>query len=124
MDAAPTHRGYLERTTEREAAIVDTHSWRLVRTFRGATGVQAAFGLWFAGLRGASLVAFRKNGTVLYRKRQANLWWTVIAGRLIAGNPDGSWLAELDPHTGHLLRVLGRSAVWPLEVRVWRPPGR
>jgi hypothetical protein len=123
-DAAPARHGYLERTTAREAAIVDTRSWRLVRTFRGATSVRAASGLWLGrgAQRGPSLIAFRTDGTVLYRKRRANLWWTIIAGRLIAGNPDGSWLAHLDPHTGRPVQVLGRSAVWPLDVLAWRPP--
>jgi len=131
-DAAPTRHEYLERTTAREAAIVDTHSWRIIRTFRGATSVRAASGLWLGGgaqviyqhQRGPSLIAFRTDGTVLYRKRQANLWWTTIAGRLVAGNPDGSWLAYLDPHTGRTVRLLGRSAIWPLDVLVWRPPRR
>jgi hypothetical protein len=125
FDAAPSRRGYLERTTDREAAIVDANNWQVVRRFRGATGVRATSGLWFggAGQRGPSLIAFRKDGSVLYRKQQPNLWWTIVAGKLIAGNPDGSWLAYLDPHTGRPVRVLGRGAIWPLEVFVWRPPG-
>jgi hypothetical protein len=125
-DAEPMPHGYLERTIPIEAAVVDTKSWRLSRPFHGATSVQAAFGLWFGRgtEKGPSLIAFRNNGTVLYRKTQANLWWRIVAGKLLAGNPDGSWLAELDPQTGRPVRVLGRSALWPPDVMAWRPPRR
>jgi len=129
-DDIPVRSGaYLERTTERQATIVDTDTWRVVRRFAGATSVRAAFGLWFGGgaqlidkrQRGSSLIVFRPDGTVLYRKRQANLWWTIVAGKLIAGNPDGSWLAELDPRTGKVRRILGRLPVWPFDALTWRP---
>jgi hypothetical protein len=127
VDAAPVGRRYLEREVTYEAAIVDTRTWEAVVRFRGASSVEPAFGLWLGtGSRsveqrpvGFPLIAFRPDGSVLWRRRAPG-WWRVAGNRLIAGNPDGSWLALLDPRTGALRRVLGRSPTWPLEPFSWR----
>jgi hypothetical protein len=102
---------------------VDTRTWRVEHVFHGLASVRRLGGLLVGSgaqtvektVRGPTLVGLRRSGGVLYRL-EGELWWEVAAGRLIAGNPDGSWVAELDPATGRIVRKLGRASIWPLDV--------
>jgi hypothetical protein len=121
----------LARWVTHPATIVDTRTWKVQHVFRSigtlslADGILLGSGARWVGKRqvGPSLVAFRPDGTLLYRKRQPNLWWHVVGGRLVVGKEDSSRLTELDLRTGRRIRELGRSVGWPFDgVLSWTPP--
>jgi hypothetical protein len=118
------------RWVTRAATIVDTHRWRVTRVFRNIARLESAHGLLFAsggsvGRRriGPALAVFRPDGTLVYRKDEPNLVWSLVAGRLVAGRPDGSRLAELNPMTGEAIRALHPESLWCCDVFAWTPPG-
>lgn len=128
-DEYPARGGKARRVT-RAASIVDARQWRVTHVFRGVARLQPAHGLLFgsgesraARTIGPPLAVFRPDGALVYRKDHPNLWWEIVAGRLIAGRPDGSALTELDPHTGETIRPLhDRATVWCCDVFAWTPP--
>lgn len=111
--------------------VVDTRTWRVVRKM-ALTGCDAAFGLYLCseavggfppdskGSRGSTLVVFDRRWRPLYRKRSTTLWRDEVAGRLLAGEADGSRMSVLDPRTGRVLRRLGAMRVWPPDLLDWR----
>jgi hypothetical protein len=124
------------RLLERRLQIVDTRSWRRLRTIpassceptRGLKLCRAStsgFGPDGKGARGASLVAYDTQWQRLYAKRSPQLWWQMSAGRLLAGAADGSRIAELDPATGRLLHKIKPAPltndIWPLDLIRWTP---
>jgi hypothetical protein len=132
-------RGYGagHRFLARPLRIVDTRSWLPVRTVP-VTSCEATHGVTLChavtsgfapdgkGARGASLVAYDMHWHRLYEKRPSQLWWSVTAGRLLAGAADGSRMAELDPATGHLLHKIKPAPLandmWPFDLIRWTPP--
>jgi hypothetical protein len=127
-DERPAPGGPGVQWIERAATIVDTRSWRLGHVFSGINYLVPAKDVLlgsdnrrFAG-HISPLVAFRPEGTLVYR-RQEPLWWEFVAGRLIAGDPYGHRLVELDLHSGRTLRTLGPAPMWPLAARTWNVPG-
>jgi hypothetical protein len=111
--------------------VVDTRTWRTVRTM-GLTGCEARFGLYLCsesvggfppdtkGSRGSTLLAYDRHWRLLYRKRSTTLWHDEVAGRLLAGAADGSSMSVLDPRTGRVVRRLGAMRVWPPDLLDWR----
>ena len=124
--------GVGHRYADRRLEVVDTSSWRLVRSVP-ATGCERAVGLFICsattwgyppdgkGRLGTSLVAYTPRWKIRYTKSIE--WWGLAAGRLFDGSADGTKLWELDPRTGRTLRrVHGAPAVWPLDLLRWVPP--
>lgn len=111
--------------------IVDTRTWRPVRTMR-LTGCEAQFGLYLCsesvggfrpdskGSLGSTLLAYDRHWRLLYRKPSTTLWRDEVAGRLLAGAADGSNMSVLDPRTGRVVRRLGAMRVWPPDLLDWR----
>lgn len=111
--------------------IVDTRTWRTVRTLR-LTRCEARFGLYLCsenvggfppdgkGSRGSTLLAYDRHWRLLYRKPSTTLWHDEVAGRLLAGAADGSSMSVLDPRTGRVVRRLGAMRVWPPDILDWR----
>lgn len=111
--------------------VVDTRTWRTVRTMR-VTGCEARFGLYLCsesvggfppdskGSRGSTLLAYDQRWRLLYRKRSRTLWHDEVAGRLLAGAADGSSMSVLEPRTGRVVRRLGTMRVWPPDLLDWR----
>jgi hypothetical protein len=128
--------GVGHRYLQRALQVVDTRSWRRTRTIRvsgceradevvlcnAATGGYPPDG---KGVRGASLVAYDMHWRRLYAKPSTQRWWDVTAGRLVAGDADGSHMVELAPETGEVLRRLAPSPLandmWPFDLSTWTP---
>jgi hypothetical protein len=109
------------------ASIIDTHRWRISHVFDGF-GSLRPLGTLLLGAdtsatprrsSGSWLTAFSRSGKRVYQVRKL-LWWDVIAGRLVAGDPYGNHLFELDPHTGQRIRTIGPAPFWPLAAIAWR----
>ena len=111
--------------------VIDTRTWRSVRTLP-LTSCSASFGLFLCsqsvggfapdgkGSRGSTLLAYDRRWKLLYRNPSPTLWRQEIAGRLLAGRPDGSSIWELDGRTGAVMRRLGRIPVWPPDLLDWK----
>jgi hypothetical protein len=128
--------GVGHRYAVRLLQIVDTRSWRRVRTIH-ARSCQQLQRVWLCGAsasgfppdgkgsRGATLVAYDERWKVLYTKTSRRLWWTVSAERLFAGTPSGQQISELDPASGRAIREIKpsplRNQMWPLDLFSWTP---
>jgi hypothetical protein len=119
-----------EQHTPYRYQVVDTRTWRTVRTF-ALTSCEGRFGLYLCssavggfapdgkGSRGSSLVVYDRSWKQLYRKPSPYLWRDEVAGRFLAGSLDGSRMSVLDPRSGRVLRRLGAMRVWPPDLLDW-----
>jgi hypothetical protein len=120
FDELPAHVpgfGVGHRELSTPVRIVDTRSWRLVRTVR-ATGCGRAGSLTLCsgdvhakpsgpiGEIDTDLVAYDRRWHVVYRHGPRPLYWQLVAGRLLVNRINGPTV-ELDRATG---KVLGHVA--------------
>jgi hypothetical protein len=108
--------GFLGR--QRALQVVDTRTWRLIRTL-SVLGCQPASDVLLCSKPGNfNLVAYGPRWGVRYRKAT---WWEVQAGRLFVGSGQ-NLSAELDPETGARIRRLDTSVLGGSNLLLWQPP--
>jgi hypothetical protein len=132
LPAALRGLGVGHRELATPVQIVDTRTWRLVRTLR-ATACQARGELILCsgdvvarpnaliGELDTRLVVYDRRWRIRYRSGRPPLYWQLLDGRLLLNRLNGPTY-ELDPRTGERLRRVGLPR-FASGFLVWKPPG-
>jgi hypothetical protein len=108
----------------RPIAVVNTHTWRVVRLYRHAFDAWHTGGLTYVAtgrgsdqLNKTELVAMDPSGGIVFRRQGHGLRWDHSAGVLVERGLNGSHAEQLDPRSG---RVIARIDNQPYPLDLFR----